>query len=273
MDNLLYIAVLPVVLLLIYIYKKDTHKEPGNVLAKIFFFGALTVIPAGILEIILNPFFPTDYYESLGKLFVSVLIGVALIEELVKWLVIKLIIYKNEHFDETFDGIVYAVFSSLGFACIENILYVFTMGPGTAVLRAVTAVPLHACTGIVMGYFIGKAKLCAKNNKSQETTNIILSLLIPTVIHAIYDFLVFTKRMDFIIIWIGFVIAIYIICFILVKSSTKLNISTSDTPVEEKTQTINQPIEKTKGIYCTNCGQKIEETNFCPYCGKKNDYL
>ena len=289
MDILLYIAILPVVLLLVYIYKKDTHKEPGKVLAKIFFFGVLTVIPAGIIEVVLAPLFPTDNYRSIGMLFVSVFIAVGLVEETVKWLVIKLIIYKSEHFDETFDGIVYAVFASLGFACIENVLYVATTGAGTGLLRAITAVPLHACTGITMGYFIGKAKLCARDgDSSKELTNIVLSLLVPTTVHTIYDFLIFTKITEFIIIWIVFVIIVYIICFFLVKNSTKSNESTNviqitevisreennsvmeNNPVIENIVTNEQNIENSKGKFCIHCGKEINGSNFCPYCGMEN---
>ena len=284
MNYLLYIAILPVVLLLAYIYKKDTHKEPGNVLAKIFFFGVLTVIPAIILEIILAPFFPTENYKSIAALFISVFIGIALVEETVKWLVIKLIIYKSKHFDETFDGIVYAVFASLGFACIENVLYVLLSGAGTGVIRAITAVPLHACTGITMGYFIGKAKLCARNNdSSKEFVNIALSLLVPTTIHTIYDFLIFTQKTEFIITWVVFIVALYIICFILVKQSTRLNETTDSVPVtqsmpqEENNQVLeaetqsNQNIEISKGTFCGYCGKEIGESNYCPYCGKENN--
>ena len=283
MNNLLYIAILPVVLLLGYTYKKDTHKEPNKVLAKIFFFGALTVIPAAILEGILSPYFPTENYKSIGMLFISVFVGVGLVEELVKWLVIKLLIYKSEYFDETFDGIVYAVFASLGFACIENIGYVFMAGIGTGFVRAITAVPLHACTGITMGYFIGKAKLCTRNNNSsKESANILLSILIPTIIHTIYDFLVFTEQIEFVIIWIVFVIAVYIACFILVKKSTQSNestnriqiaevISVEDNEQIEETTGRNDEIAKTiKGKFCTHCGKEIDGSNFCPNCGTEN---
>ena len=186
-----------------------------------------------IFEELLAPTFPVEHYKSILMLFISVFIAVALVEETVKWLVIKLLIYKSKHFDETFDGIVYAVFASLGFACIENILYVFLQGGvGTGIVRAVTAVPLHACTGITMGYFIGKAKLCTKDsNKSQENTNIVLSLLVPTTIHTIYDFLIFTQMTGFIIAWLVFIVVLYIICFILVKKSTRSNATTNSVPV------------------------------------------
>jgi len=275
---LLYIAILPVIVLLVYIYKKDAHKEPARILAKIFFLGVLTIIPALVVEIALNKICPTENVTNIIRLFVNVLIGVALVEEFFKWLVIKLFVYKTEHFDETFDAIVYAVFASLGFACLENILYVIINGFGTGVIRAITAVPLHACDGVIMGYFIGKAKLCAKDgNTSNEKLNLVLSLILPTLTHAIYDFLLFTSRVEFIIVWFIFIIAIYIICFILIKNSKKKNESVVkevniDIPVSMvQENNINNQNNKVQGIYCRYCGYQINNSNFCPHCGKKNE--
>lgn len=263
MKSLIYIAVLPVLLLLIYIYSKDEHKEPTNILIRTFFLGVATIIPAVILELILGKFFPTNYYRSIIGLFINVLIGIALVEELFKWLVIKVSIYKDKNFDESYDGIIYAVFASLGFACLENILYVITSGFTTGILRAITAVPLHACTGIIMGYFIGKAKLCNNsNNSSKEMWYINLSLALPTTIHAIYDFLLFTSRLEYIITWVIFTLGIYILCFFIIKKSTKENHS-----IIERSININNT---TQDNYCRYCGKRINNSNYCPYCGNKN---
>jgi RsiW-degrading membrane proteinase PrsW (M82 family) len=68
------------------------------------------------------------------------------------------VLYNNKNFNEPFDGIVYAVIVSMGFATIENIIYVFQYGFATGILRLFTAVPAHAAFGILMGYFLGKAK-------------------------------------------------------------------------------------------------------------------
>ena len=267
MNYLLYLAVLPVIGILSYIYKKDVHKEPNGALMKVFIFGLLTVVPAVILEIILSPFFPTENCKSIIRLFINVFIGVAFIEEILKWLVVKIFVYRHSDFDETFDAVVYAVFASLGFACIENLLYVLLLGVGTGIVRAITAVPLHACTGIIMGYYIGKAKLSSENTgKYNEMLYIFLSILLPVIVHTIYDFLIFTRVPMYVLVWLGFVVVTYIICFILVKNSTKNN----ESFVKEEVLA-NIPInDNTSILYCKYCGKRIDYNNYCSYCGKEN---
>ena len=169
MNYLVYIAVLPVIILLNYINKRDSHQEPKGLLRKVFFFGILSAIPIVIVELILKDVFPNDNVFGLVALFISVFIGIALVEEFFKWLVVKIFVYNKDEFDESYDGIVYAVYSSLGFACIENILYVLSSGIKTGILRALTAVPGHAYDAIIMGYFLGKAGMYKKqNDKSKE---------------------------------------------------------------------------------------------------------
>lgn len=291
MNTLVYIAILPVVGLLSYIYNKDQHKEPTNVLAKTFAFGVLIIFPAIFLELFLEKYFPTKETSlSLIRLFFNVFIGVAVVEEMLKWLIVKLSVYKDKNFDESFDGIIYAVFASLGFGCLENIMYVFSYGVGTGIFRAITAVPLHACTGVIMGYFIGKAKL--KKGTSDELAYIFLSMLIPTTVHAIYDFLLTVGKVSYVVIWLVFTILVYIICFVLIKKSTSSNVSfetkTEVVEVNSSVQTSNSldfnniqnsnvskdttiSIESSKGKYCTKCGTLIGESNFCPNCGTKNE--
>ena len=107
---------------------------------------------------------------------------------------------KNNEFNEPFDGIVYAVMVSMGFAALENILYTFQYGFGVGVTRAFTAVPAHATFGIIMGYFMGKAKF--SNNRIKLN---LLGLLFATLFHGSYDFFLF----------INFIPGIYIRALIL----------------------------------------------------------
>ena len=93
---------------------------------------------------------------------------------------------RNNEFNEPFDGIVYAVMVSMGFAALENILYTFQYGYGVGVTRAFTAVPAHATFGIIMGYFMGKAKF----SKNRIKLNL-LGLLLATLFHGSYDFFLF----------------------------------------------------------------------------------
>ena len=191
MNVLLFVAILPVVLLLMFVYKKDSRKEPTNVLTKVFFLGVGSCVPTVICELLLDNFFGTENVTSYFQLFINMFIGVAIVEEFFKWLIIKTRIYDHENHDETYDSIVYTVFASLGFAALENLLYVIGGGLLTALLRAVTSIPGHAAFGVVMGYFFSKAKLASKENPGSEKKYLILALVLPALIHALYDFMIF----------------------------------------------------------------------------------
>lgn len=117
-------------------------------------------------------------------------IGVALVEELSKWLVIMLIVWKNNNFDYRYDGIVYAVSASLGFAALENILYILNYGTGVSIGRAIFAIPGHATFGVFMGYWLSRAKSCWIHRKIIRMRLCqLFSLGIPMLIHGAYDFL------------------------------------------------------------------------------------
>ena len=170
---LLIISILPIIIIGNYIYNKDKEKEPTKLLAKLFISGILSTIFVIVVSIILETLFPifSNNTEELNtiELIVNVFIGIALVEEFSKWIVIYKIAYNHEEFNEFYDMIVYAAFVSLGFACIENILYVLSNGIGTGILRAILSVPGHACDGIFMGYYLGLAKI-SKTNKREDLT-------------------------------------------------------------------------------------------------------
>lgn len=146
------------------------------------------VLPGMIIEELLEPIFTSAPYPLLNA-FLLAFILVAPTEEILKFLVVKFSIYKNVEFDEVMDGIVYCVASSLGFATIENIFYVFEYGAGTGILRAFLSVPGHAFFGALMGYYIGRAKF----DKPNERKLITLGILFAILMHGIFDFLLFTK--------------------------------------------------------------------------------
>ena len=134
----LAMAIAPAIFILHYYYKQDKEKpEPKKLIIKIFFLGVLSTIPAIILELIVGQFeglfswFPLLYY------FFQAFIVAALCEEFIKLMVVKKFAYKDKHFDEVMDGVVYVVVASLGFACMENILYVMGTGWGVAGLFVV----------------------------------------------------------------------------------------------------------------------------------------
>ena len=147
MIQLVVIALLPVFAILAYVYFTDPKKEPWQTLLTAFGFGALTVVPAAFLENFLFDIFHAKNYPLVENFFC-----IGLTEEFVKLAVIMLYIFRHRDFDDTFDGIVYAVAVSLGFAAVENVGYVFSNGLSVAIMRMFTAVPGHACFAVFMGF-------------------------------------------------------------------------------------------------------------------------
>lgn len=191
MFSLFAIAVIPALIILWFIYYKDpVEKEPVKLLGSLFGFGALSAILAVIFELIadqgLGAMMSTN---SLIYLFLENFIGVALIEELCKYFFLYKRAWKNPEFNYLFDGIVYAVFVSLGFAVLENLLYVFEFGFETGIGRAFTSLPGHTVFAVFMGYFFAHAKIeSIKGNESEARKNLTLAIVAPTVAHGSYDF-------------------------------------------------------------------------------------
>ena len=179
-------AVVPVVLLLWFIYRKDRlNPEPLGKLLLTFFVGCLSVVPAGLMEGILMPLGPSaETAPVLNGLFDGYVVA-GLSEELWKLILLMLVIWRSRHFDEYFDGIVYAAFLSLGFACVENIGYV-TGGEdpmATALMRGLLAVPAHFLFAVTMGYYVSLAKF----DPAGRGGHLLKALLYPALLHGTYD--------------------------------------------------------------------------------------
>lgn len=187
---LLLCAVAPVLTIIIYIYIQDKYeKEPvGLLIASFFLGGIVSVLIVTGLYIFTGNFIPiTDEY-SIWQQFINAFIVVALSEEFSKYVIVKYFAQPKKAFNEPYDGIIYAVMVSMGFACTENILYVLQGGFETAVLRAFTAVPAHATFGILMGYYMGKAKF--SNNRFKLN---MAGLFLAVLFHGAYDFFLFIR--------------------------------------------------------------------------------
>lgn len=227
MTGLLWIAVLPVIVLLGYIYKKDIDKEPRGLLIRLFIFGGVSVIPIAFAELAIADYVPGLYLPTFLGTFLTTFVSVGVIEELGKWIFAYLCTYRRREYNHSYDGIVYCVFVSLGFACVENILYVFQHGFGTGILRAVLAVPGHAVDAVFMGYFLSKSKeFLVKRDGTNTLVNLFLSIMVPSIVHTIYDGLLFHSLSSndtmYIIIFLIFVIVSYIISIAIVKSQSKI---------------------------------------------------
>lgn len=203
--NLLFFAITPVFLVVFYIYLKDKYeKEPKRIMLFNFMFGAiLSIIITTILYVIIDIPLPLHDKTSVFEQFIKAFFVVGLTEEFSKYIIVRYYAQPHDDFNEAFDGIVYAVMVSMGFAATENIMYVFQGGIETAVIRAFSAVPAHATFAILMGYYMGKAKF-SNNRVVLNLTGLFLAALF----HGSYDFFLF---IDFIPgIWIGAFISLLI---------------------------------------------------------------
>ena len=189
---ILLIALLPVVILVYYIYHKDKKSpEPTGQLVKAFLWGILSVplslcisIPLGLIGV-----YPTEATSILGSVSTA-FFGAAVPEEIAKFFILWLLMRKTPYFDEKMDGIVYAVCVSLGFAALENIMYLFSNEEAylsVGIARAIFAVPGHFCFGILMGYYYSLAKFYPK----KPTKNKALILVAPIIVHGLYDSILF----------------------------------------------------------------------------------
>lgn len=181
------LAVLPALLLLRYFYRQDTLRpEPKGLIGKAVLLGMAVTIPAGIIEAFISPI--TSGMPQLLSAAVTGFIIAAGVEETSKYLLVRRSFVNREEFDETTDGIVYTIAASMGFALLENILYSYQAPISTALVRGVTAVPLHAVASGVMGYYIGAAKF-------DESISSGKGLLYAILIHGAYDFFLMTETL------------------------------------------------------------------------------
>lgn len=186
--NLLLLAIAPILSIILYIYVQDKYeKEPRGLLISSFFLGGIvSIIIVFVIYLFTGRFIPITDKFSIAQQFVQAFVVVALAEEFSKYVIVKYFAQPKTAFNEPYDGIIYAVMVSMGFACTENIMYVLEGGYEVAILRAFTAVPAHATFGILMGYFMGKAKF----SKNRFVLNM-AGLFLAVLFHGAYDFFLF----------------------------------------------------------------------------------
>ena len=197
MNWLLYLTLglAPSIIWLLFFLKKDIHPEPKGMVLKIFFFGLLITLPAIFIE--------RGIFEEFVKLnlpqILYIFFGIALVEETLKYLVVKEKVVSDPEFDEPLDAMLYMIISALGFAALENLLFFFS--PEIFLLqfeeililvsfRFITATFLHAlCSGLV-GYFLAQSFFETKNRFKLITTG----LGIATILHGLYNFSIMTME-------------------------------------------------------------------------------
>ena len=234
------LALLPAAGLMFYIYKM----EPIGLLIGLFFLGVGSIIPAFLLEMLMKALLNAAFfgvfssgdpyfYSEITKFFyylIYTFVCIALVEEGCKWFFMFIVTHKNRNFNCLFDGVVYSVFVSLGFAAAENIIYVFQNGIGNAIMRMLTAVPAHCFFGVIMGYFYSRWFLTHKAGQLEKHLRqngiippgesnfasgglLALSLFAPVIAHGFYDFCAFMDSWIYIVLFFLFLGLLYFVCF------------------------------------------------------------
>jgi RsiW-degrading membrane proteinase PrsW (M82 family) len=221
------LAVLPGIVLAIGMYIRDHHEpEPLRLLMMAFFLGMLAFVlslkPGKYLE---------ELFSGYGSILESKALhafgAVALVEELAKFIIIRSVFYKNRHFNEPLDGIVYSVMVSLGFATLENVFYVLNDGVASGFLRMFSAIPAHAMFAVVMGYYLGIGRF----RHQHELRYAITGLAAAVFLHGAYDYFLFISFIPGM--WSGAVVSFLAALWFSVRS---IRIHTDASPFREQNE-------------------------------------
>ncbi|MBN1622824.1 MAG: PrsW family intramembrane metalloprotease [Clostridia bacterium] len=206
--TIISLALIPVAVLVVLLVFADRHnKEPAKLLAKVFIFGILASIPVLIIQVILNTF---SAATGIWAIIFQAFIVAGLTEEYMKRMVVLKIAFRNPAFDERLDGIIYCAFAALGFAAIENVLYLisyYPTQPSVAIYRAVLSVPAHMLFGITMGYYLSLSKYCSNPVLSRKYFQ--RSLIYPVLLHGTFNFLL-SINIPLLLVFVPFIIFMWI---------------------------------------------------------------
>lgn len=201
MFAILSAGVAPALALMSFFYLKDRITEPIPLIIRTFLLGALLVFPIMFIQ------YAFAAEGVTNNIFFQSFFLVAFFEEFFKWFIFMYTIYHHSEFDAHYDGIVYAVAISLGFATVENILYLFTNGIEYAFSRALFPVSSHGLFGVIMGFYFGKSKVTDRHKKR----NIALALFVPLVLHGTYNYILKTETSNWLYIIIPFMIILWFV--------------------------------------------------------------
>ena len=194
-------ALAPGIAILSYFYLRDSlEPEPVSMVIRSFLFGMLLVIPVLVLQYIMQ-----HEWHWQGGVITEVLQS-AVVEEFFKWMVIFFTVYQHIEFDEPYDGIVYAVAVSLGFATVENFFYLIINGTDVALWRALLPVSGHALFAVWMGYYLGRAKFSKVRKK--QVIFLWISVILPILLHAFFN-AIFMSIQNWIVVIVPFMFLLW----------------------------------------------------------------
>ena len=207
--ELLVLAIAPVATIILWIYLKDKYdKEPVITLSKFFILGILVSALAIYVEELL---IKLNTFSKIGYMIYISFIVAGLTEEGLKALILIPNLLREKNFNEKLDGIIYSVFLSLGFATIENIIYILFEDPTSvfqvSIIRAIISIPAHMMFAIIMGYYISKYKF--NSSKSKPKTYLIMSIIVPILLHGIFDFILMIPYRWSIIVFVAYIVFLW----------------------------------------------------------------
>jgi len=262
MELFLGIAIVPAALLLIHVYRKDRlEHESAGLLIKLLIFGALSAIPASFLEVLGDKYL-SGVNNTLVYLFLETFLVVGVAEEGCKFLAARILTWKSREFNCSYDGVVYTVFASMGFAILENILYMYQHGMSVGIARAVTAIPGHCFFAVLMGWGYGNAKKYAVRGDMEMSRSCLRRGFIFAVLgHGAYDFFAMLGSGFSMLLFLALLIALYIIGFKLINKCSL-----------EDVYIVPQETPAVFGLWkCPLCGNE-NSSSFCPNCGAANPF-
>jgi RsiW-degrading membrane proteinase PrsW (M82 family) len=216
---LLNLAVAPGLFLLIIFYFVDKEREPMSLIFATFFAGVGASIPVAILEIvakfIFTPLSQTIHPQVLQVSYMFLV--VAPVEEVLKFGAVMAVVYVSREFNEWYDGILYAMVASLGFATLENILYVLSQGVTVGLMRFFLSVPAHALFGGIMGFFLSGAKFSRR--KALWLSG---ALLIPILMHSLFNSLLVSGNSVGVLMVIPLSVAMWIFLIVAIRKGWRL---------------------------------------------------
>ncbi|WP_075617659.1 glutamic-type intramembrane protease PrsW [Paenisporosarcina indica] len=212
---ILSVAIAPGLALFSYLYlRNQISSEPSRTLFHTFIYGAILTFPILFIQHVF------EVEQIMQSFFIRNVLFTSMLEEFFKWFILVMAIYQHVEFDDPYDGILYGASISLGFATVENILYLLTYGLDTAFLRAMMPVSSHAIFGVVMGYYLGRAKF-AINGKSKPL--LFVALLTPIGLHMMYNGILAIEGIS-IYFMIPFMLFLWWLCLTKVKKAHLLTI-------------------------------------------------
>lgn len=227
-DSILFVyicaAVLPAVFLMYYVYEQDSiEKEPPGLLWACVGRGVLAALASIILEAIGERLLGVSGIQNeVTYTVVLAYLVVAAVEEGTKYFFLYRLTWNDPNFNYRFDGIVYAVFVSLGFAAFENVKYVFSYGLSVAFSRAVLAIPAHMGFAVIFGLFYGRARLAADwGQNGKKVLLLAVGYLLAVFLHGTYDASAMMHSGEATVAFIGVVAVIYVIILIIVRREAK----------------------------------------------------